>query len=177
MLKPELQKAEIDTVIGEEVRAWIGRATELIPLSEEISASDVRRYVEATSDRNPLWLEDAAARSAGYRGRIVPPMLVIELTWRLKNTEAGRLTDQVPLPQAYVDTRNVETEIEWFEPVYIGSRLSVRYRIKDIIGRYGRRGLGVYITRETEYVRADGCLLARVQQTIARFPKAPMETR
>jgi acyl dehydratase len=166
------QSADVDAVITDETRAWIGRSSELVPLPEEVAASDVRRYVEATGDHNPLWLDDEVARSAGYCGRVVPPMLVIDLVWRLKNADAGRMTDRVPLPVNYIDTRNVETEMEWLEPVYIGDRISIRHRIRDIVARPGRRGLGVYITRETEYVRADGRLVARMSQTVARFPKA-----
>jgi acyl dehydratase len=167
--------ADEDALLTSEVRSWIGRATDLMALPDEIAASDVRRYVEATGDRNALWLDDDRARSAGYRARLVPPMLLVELVWRLKNSEASRMTDRVPLPASYVDTRNVENEIEWLEPVYIGDRISIRHRIRDIICRPGRRGLGVYITRETEYVRADGRLVARVVQTVARFPKAALE--
>ncbi len=166
----------MNVVISDEVRAWIGRTTELMPLPDDIAASDVRRYVEATGDCNPLWLDDAVAHSAGYRSRVVPPMLLIELVWRLKNTDAGRMTDRIPLPPNYVDTRNVDNEIEWFEPAYLGDRISIRHRICDIVGRSSRRGLAVYITRETEYVRADGRLLARVLQTVARFSKAALET-
>jgi acyl dehydratase len=164
-----------DAVITDEVRSWIGRTTELMPLPEEISASDVRRYVEATEDRNPLWLDDEVARAAGYRARVVPPMLVIDLIWRLKHSELGRLWDKIPLPPNYVDTRNADTEIEWIEPVHIGDRLSIRHRIVDIVARQGRRGLGVYITRETEYLRHDSLLLARVHQTVVRLPKAKAE--
>ena len=54
--------ADIGAVITDEVRAWIGLTTELMALPEEIAASDVRRYVEATGDTNPLWMDDAAAR-------------------------------------------------------------------------------------------------------------------
>jgi acyl dehydratase len=82
------------------------------------------------------------------------------------------MTDRVPLPSNYIDTRNVETEMEWLEPVYVGDRLSIRHRIRDIVARPSRRGIGVYITRETEYVRSDGRLVARMLQTVARFPKA-----
>jgi acyl dehydratase len=168
--------ADHSAILTEEVRSWIGRATELIPLPEEISASDVRRYVEATGDDNPLWIDDEAARGAGYRRRVVPPMLVIELVWRLKHMESGRLTDRIPLPPEYTDTRNVNNEIEWVEPVYVSDRLSVRHCILDIMVRSGRRGTGVYITRETDYVRDDSCLVARVRQSIARFPRANVES-
>ena len=78
-----------ETILTAEVRAWIGRTSALTQLPEEISASDVRRYIEATGDNNPLWSDDEAARAAGYRGCIVPPMLLTELIWRLKNTELG----------------------------------------------------------------------------------------
>ena len=64
-----------DTVITTELREWIGRKTPLRPL-EIISAADVRRYVDATGDANPLWLDDDFARDAGYRSRILPPTLV-----------------------------------------------------------------------------------------------------
>jgi acyl dehydratase len=175
-VSPAQQTADVDAVITDETRAWIGRSSELMPLPEEVAASDVRRYVEATGDHNPLWLDDEVARSAGYRGRVVPPMLVIDLVWRLKHTDAGRMTDRVPLPANYIDTRNVETDMEWLEPVYIGDRISIRHRIRDIVARPGRRGLGVYISRETEYVRADGRLMARVVQTVARFPRAAVGT-
>ena len=168
----EVAVAAADAIITPDVRAWIGRTSELTPLPEEISASDVRRYIEATCDKNALWTDDAAARSAGYRGRIVPPMLLTELVWRLTQTELGRCTDRVPLPDIYSDTRNADNQLEWFEPVQIGERISIRHRIADIVARAGRAGLGIYITRETEYFRRDGELVARVKQTIVRLPRS-----
>ena len=166
----------VSRIVTDDVRSWIGRATELTPLPEEISASDVRRYIEATGDDNPIWRDDEAARAAGYRRRAVPPMLVVETIWRLRHSELGRITDRVPLPAGYTDTRNVDNEIEWLEPVHVGDRLSVRHRILDIVARAGRRGLGIYITRETDYVRdGDACVVVKVRQTVARFPSIKSE--
>jgi acyl dehydratase len=162
----ELTEAE---VITPEVRSWIGRASEMQLLPEAIAEVDVRRYVEATGDRNPLWLDDEVAQAAGYRSRIVPPMMVVGLSWRLAG--AGRLQQQVPLPPAYSDTRNAELEIEWLAPVHVGDRLALRHRITDIVAKRGKRGLGVYITRETEYLRAD-VPVARMRQTTVRLPRA-----
>jgi acyl dehydratase len=161
-------------IINAAVRAWIGRTTDLMPVPDIISASDVRRYSKVTGEQNPLWTDDEVARSAGYSGRVVPPMLLIELVWRVQNS-AGRLTDRVPLPENYVDTRNLENEIEWFLPAYIGDQIQIRHRLRDISARKTRRGLGVYLTRETDYIRADGALLARATQTVVRFPRATME--
>jgi len=167
--------AEIDAVITPEVRAWIGRTTELLPLPEAVSASDIRRYVEATGDRNPLWLDDAAAQAAGYRSRLLPPMMVIDLSWRVKNNDNGRLWQDIPLPPAYIDTRNASTEIEWLESVHIGDHLALRHRINDIVAKQGRRGLGVYISKQTEYRVLGRGVAAIVRQTVVRFPSERVE--
>jgi acyl dehydratase len=171
----EPTRAQIDAVITPEVRSWIGRTTELMPLPEPVGESDVRRFVEATGDRNPLWLNDKAARAAGYKSRVVPPMMVIDLSWRLKNSDEGRLWHKIPLPPEYIDTRNADTEIEWLTSVHIGDHLALRHRILDITAKPGKRGLGVYIARETEYRILNGPIAALVHQTVVRFPSAPME--
>jgi acyl dehydratase len=168
--------ADIDSVISPEVRSWIGRSTEPMRLPEEISASDVRRYVNATGDRNPLWLDDDFARTAGYKARVLPPMMVIDLSWRLEEGASGRLWHHhIPLPPNYVDTRNAENEIEWLSEVYIGETLVITHRVTDIVARAGRRGLGIYITRETEFRAGGGRLVARLRQTVVRFPKAAVK--
>jgi acyl dehydratase len=164
----ELSEAE---VLTDEVRAWIGRTTGPLEMPEEVSAADVRQFVEATGDTNPLWLDDGAARAAGYRARVVPPMMVVTLSWRLK--DGGRLQHDVPLPEIYSDTRNAELEIDWLAPVYVGDRLVLQHRLTDIRARRGKRGLGVYITRETEYrTIADQCVVVRSRQTIVKLPRS-----
>jgi acyl dehydratase len=167
--------AEIDAVITPEVRSWIGRCSDLLLLPEPVGASDVRRYVDATGDRNPLWLDDAAARAAGYRSRLVPPMMVIDLSWRVKNSDNGRLWQDIPLPPAYIDTRNANAEIEWLASVHIGDHLALRHRIDDIVAKPGRRGLGVYIAKQTEYSVLGGTTVAVVRQTVVRFPSQRLE--
>lgn len=170
-----LAATEVGSVITSEVRSWIGRTTDLLPLPEPISESDVRRYIEATGDRNPLWLDDEAARAAGYRSRVVPPMMVIDLSWRLRNSDAGRLWRNIPLPASYVDTRNAGTEIEWLRNVYVGDHIAILHRIVDITAKQGRRGLGVYIVRESVYQVINGDTAARVQQMVVRFPSQRVE--
>jgi hypothetical protein len=92
-----------DTVITTELREWIGRKTPLRPL-EIISAADVRRYVDATGDANPLWLDDDFARDAGYRSRILPPTLVGWVPFSFKegteraDSDPTDLRRQMPLP-------------------------------------------------------------------------------
>jgi acyl dehydratase len=166
------QDPEIDALITDEVRSWIGRTTELLTLPEDISASDIRRYTDATGDENPLWMDDEAARRAGYKARIVPPMMVLDLSWRLSDTQSGHLWLKIPLPPEYNDVRNADMEVEWLAPVYLGDRLSVRHRIVDIVAKRGRRGLGAYIARESKHFNQNGTLIARVNAIVARFARA-----
>jgi acyl dehydratase len=163
---------EIDNIMTAEVRSWIGRTTELLTIPEDVAESDLRRYLDATGDTNPLWTSDEAARAAGYRARILPPMMILDLGWRLNNTEAGRFWVDIPLPPSYSEVRNGGQEVEWFAPMYLGDRLSVRHRIVDIVVKRGRRGLGAYIDREAGHFNQDGTLLARMNATTVRLPRA-----
>lgn len=163
----------VDDILTPELRSWIGRSSGPFALPEEISASDVRRYVEATGDRNPLWLDDAFAQAHGHRTRVVPPALIAELSWRVQDDRESRgraWHADLPLPAGYSDARNAELDIDWLRPVYVGDRLTLRHRITDIQVREGRAGLGVYMTRESAYARA-GEDVAHVRQTIVRLPR------
>src|SRR5215472_5509475 len=93
------------SIITAELRNWVGRKSPLVQL-EIMSASDVRRYVDATGDANPLWLDDEVARAAGYQSRLLPPTLVGWVPFSMKEGESAsraNATDvrrQLPLPPA-----------------------------------------------------------------------------
>jgi acyl dehydratase len=163
------------SIITPELRAWIGRQTQLHPL-EVLSAIDVRRYVDATGDANPLWLDDEFARNAGYRGRLLPPTLVgwIPFSFR-EGTERAKsdptdLRRQLPLPPEYTNVRNAGSETEWVQPAYLGEQLSTRSCILDIVAREGRAGLGIYISQEEQVLNANEEIVLRRRHTLAVFP-------
>ena len=165
-----------DSIITAELRSWIGRRTPLRPL-EIIGAADVRRYVDATGDANPLWLSDDFARSAGYRGRILPPTLVGWVPFSFKEgTERAThdstdLRRQLPLPSEYTNVRNAGSETEWAQPAYLGEQLSTQSSVVDIVIREGRAGLGIYISQEDEVLNESGQVVLRRRHTLAVFPE------
>ncbi len=161
-------------IITSELRAWIGRKTPSRSL-EVLSASDVRRYVDATGDANPLWLDDDFARAAGYRGRILPPVLVgwVPFSFR-EGTERAQsdptdLRRQLPLPPGYTNVRNAGSETEWIKPAYLGEQLSTRSCIVDIVAREGRTGLGIYVSQEEEVVNSNKEVVLVRRHTLAVF--------
>ena len=165
-----------DTAITTELREWIGRKTPLRPL-EIISAADVRRYVDATGDANPLWLDDDSARDAGYRSRILPPTLVGWVPFRFRegteraDSEPTDLRRQIRLPAEYTNVRNAGSETEWLQPVYLGEQLSTQSSIVDIVARQGKAGLGIYISQEEQVLNPAGEIVLRRRHTIALFPE------
>ena len=164
-----------ESLITPELRQWIGRETPPRVL-EIISASDVRRYVDATGDANPLWLDDDFARSAGYNRRILPPTLVGWVPFSFKegteraNTDPADPRRQLPLPAEYTNVRNAGSETEWLAPVYLGEQLSTRTKITDIVARQGKAGWGIYISQEEQLFNSNGIMVLRRAHTLAVFP-------
>ena len=164
-----------ETIVTPELRAWIGKKT-LRRQLETISAADVRRYVDATGDANPLWLDDDFARGAGYRGRLLPPTLVGWVPFSFKagseraNTDPTDLRRQLPLPAEYTNVRNAGSETEWVEPAYLGDQLSTQSSIVDIVERQGRAGLGIYISEQEQVLNSHQQIVLRRRHTLVVFP-------
>jgi acyl dehydratase len=165
-----------EAIITAELRGWIGRKTPLRRL-EIIAVSDVRRYVDATGDANPLWLDDDYARGAGYRGRILPPILVGWVPFSFKegteraNTDPTDLRRQLPLPREYTNVRNAGSETEWVKPAYLGEQLSTQSTVVDIVARKGKAGLGIYISQEEQILNFQQEIVLRRRHTLAVFPE------
>lgn len=165
-----------EAIITAELRGWIGRKTPLRRL-EIIAVSDVRRYVDATGDANPLWLDDDYARGAGYRGRILPPILVGWVPFSFKegteraNTDPTDLRRQLPLPREYTNVRNAGSETEWVKPAYLGEQLSTQSAVVDIVARQGKAGLGIYISQEEQILNFQQEIVLRRRHTLAVFPE------
>jgi acyl dehydratase len=163
------------SIITPELYAAIGRQSPARPL-EVLSASDVRRYIDATGDANRLWLDDEFARAAGYRARLLPPTLVgwVPFSFRESTERANAdpmdLRRQLPLPPGYTNVRNAGSETEWIAPVYLGEQLFTRSCIVRIVAREGRAGLGIYITQEEQIFNSDEQIVLRRRHTLAVFP-------
>lgn len=168
-----------NSIITDEMRAWIGREAGPIELPEAISPSDVRRFIDATGDHSPLWEDPAVARDAGYPQCPVPPMLVLEMYRRAAGSEGagdGNLWQGMPFPEGYRNARNAGNAVEWLAPVFVGDRLTVRHRLVEIVARQGRAGIGIYTTRESEFLRPNGEVAVRLRATSVRLQERRAES-
>ncbi|MFN8617504.1 MAG: MaoC family dehydratase N-terminal domain-containing protein, partial [Dehalococcoidia bacterium] len=66
-------------LIPDETRAMLGQLLSE-PVTGVISAAAAQRFALAADDLNPLYFDEAAAKAAGYRTTLIPPVF---LAWSL----------------------------------------------------------------------------------------------
>lgn len=158
--------------VGKETGTWTG---------EPVLARDIRRYALAIDDPDPAYRDPAAARAAGH-GDVVAPLFYV--TWAVgvpgaeKSTrelgEDGLATfvgiPEIPNVWDLGWVRGGE-ELEFFERVSAGDRVTVRGRIADMKEKDGKSGKLVFVTSEFVYTRQDGEKLATHRLTMIGTPR------
>lgn len=144
-----------ESLITDELRALIG--TERRTSTGEAIGRDIARYCAAVDDLNPIYLDDEAARAAGYDGVIAPPLFypyAVDRPVRLDqlrpdgiSTGGARSGVKWPLPRIMAGG----VEVEFFEPIRPDDTLTATPRIADIYERAGRTGQMVFQVVETTY--------------------------
>ena len=144
------------------------------PVTGTITARDARRFALAAGDLNPLYFDEEAARDAGYRTTLVPPVF---LAWSLNPPR--------PLEDVRVDglyrgegkrvALNVKRvmfggeEWEFLAPLYAGDTYTSETRLKSLEEKSGGSGPFVLQMTETTYTNQDGVVVARATgRSIAR---------
>src|SRR5262249_46261772 len=161
------------SIITAELRNWVGRKSPLVQL-EIMSASDVRRYVDATGDANALWLDDEFARAAGYQSRLLPPTLVGWVPFSMKEGDSADTTDmrrQLPLPTGYTNVRNAEPKPEGWHPVKKEKHLPPKTKFVKFVARKGRAGLEINTPKEKQFLNPRQQIVMRRRHTVAVFPE------
>ena len=95
---------------------------ELDPLTRVVTRDDIRAYAEAGGDRNPLHLDDAAARAAGFDGVIAHGMFTMAHMATCVIAWAGA--------DAFVE----RISVQFRAPVRAGDRIVAGGRAKAIDG-------------------------------------------
>jgi acyl dehydratase len=137
-------------------RTLIGRESE--PTVVEVEKGAIRRFAEALGDPNPLALDEAAARAAGYAGLVAPPTFAVTLGW------SERFRHSLDL-----GTRSVlhgEQSFEYARPIVAGDRLTIRSKVADVQERAGASGPMDVIVIEDEGRDDKGALVFKARATM-----------
>ncbi len=130
----------------------------------------IRHWCETVEDGNPLYLDEEYAKSRGFRGLVAQPgMIVSTLTvpfrwpWPPKGHTPERnihfdLKELLGLPVGIL----VDWEVEYYEAIQVGDRLSTSGRLGSISPwRKTRLGEGHFWTTETMFRNQNDQLVAR----------------
>ena len=134
-------------------RSLIGRESE--PVVHEVEKNAIRRFAEALGDPNPIYVDEAAARGAGFPSLVAPPTFPVALT---TNERFRHSLD--------LGTRSIlhgEQQFEFVRPVVAGDRISVKSKVADVQERAGASGPMDVIVLEDEGRDEKGELVFRTR--------------
>jgi acyl dehydratase len=154
-----------DTSISAEARAMIGK--ESAPQTREVTATAIRRFARAIGDSNPVYVDEAYARTTPWGGIIAPPTFFFTLGYYddsagVQLREDGRPTGgelDVPLPVS--QTVGGASSIEFGVPARPGDVITVRRKVADVYSKEGKSGLLYFTVVETSYTNQKGEFVAR----------------
>ena len=99
----------------------------------------INNWLEAIGDRNPIYVDDAAAQAAGHRGVVVPPAMI--QVWTMLGLRGVRVDDD-PLTRiielfdeaGYIGVVATNCEQTYHRYLRPGEEASVCAELTDVIG-------------------------------------------
>jgi len=147
-----------DSVITDEMRNAVGVESE--PSVYEIEKEPIRRWAESIGDPNPLYRDEAYAKSKGYPSIVAPPGFIGQYAFPVKS---GR--PKATFKRPFTRNLNGGSEYEFFKDICAGDVISATTKVADIREREGRMGKMLIIISETTYTNQDGEVVAKSRGT------------
>lgn len=159
-------------LLTEELKSWIGREAHY-PAREELGRASIRYFALALDDDNPLYVDDAYAREAGYPSVIAPPTLVCEscqYAHRRPNAD-GYIGHEWHLPVPNARLVRAGNDYEFMRAVLPGDRISVTWTLESIVEKPSSRGgTQLFVSSVARYRDAQGEVVAVNRETIVYQP-------
>ena len=162
-------------LLTDELTAWIGREAHY-PAREELGRASIRYFALAMGDDNPLYVDEAYAKEAGYPSVIAPPTLICETCqYAHRAPDADGYIGHVwHLPVANCRLLRAGNEYEFIRPVLPSDRISVTWTLENIVERSASRGgAQLFVTSVARYRDAGGEVVAINRETLVYQPLAP----
>ena len=137
-------------------RALIGRKSE--PVRHEVERGELRRFAEALGDPNPVYVDEAAARAAGYSSIVAPPTYAAALAANEKFRHSLDLGTKALL--------HVDQQLEFARPLVAGDSISITTRVADVQERAGTAGPMEILVLEDEAHDLQGQLVFKARSTL-----------
>jgi acyl dehydratase len=103
------------------------------PFEYEVGREKIREYARAVGEENPVHHDPEAARAAGFRNVVAPPMFCVVYS-------AGAMGPAILDPEIGINLMMMVhggQEFEWSEPVVAGDTITTQVTLKDISEKNG----------------------------------------
>lgn len=118
------------------------------PFEYEVGREKIREYANAVGESNAVFQDSDAAKAAGFRGVVAPPMFCVVYS-------AGAMGPAIVDPELGINLMMMVhggQEFEWAEPVVAGDTITTTARVKDIY----EKGDMKFFVFETESTNQNG---------------------
>jgi uncharacterized OB-fold protein/acyl dehydratase len=177
--------------LDEQLQSFVGLSNgPPLRAPDAVNLPMIRHWVEAMGDHNPVYVDDEAARAAGFDGVIAPPTMLQAWIMRglraTQDTEAARARGEASgdLPSdrlmARLDeagfTSVVATNCDqhYERPLVPGDVLELTSTIDSVSGEKATGlGVGHFITNRMEFTDQHGQLVATMLFRILKFKPRP----
>jgi uncharacterized OB-fold protein/acyl dehydratase len=163
------------------LQEFAGRSSGLPSLSHDpVNQPMIRHWIEAVGDENPVYVDEEAAKEAGFPGVIAPPTML--QAWIMRGYKASFFppedvdhtsTDEVMTlldSGGFTSVVATDCEQEYMRPLVLGDRLSVSSRIESISPlKKTALGEGHFLTTLLEYTDQSDEIVATMRFRILKF--------
>jgi acyl dehydratase len=137
-----------------------------------VSRQAFQRWAAAVGDLNPIHFDDDAARVAGYREAVMPPLYISLVCGPVNSladlkpdcSQAADPMESIALPDARLMAAGDDLEV--LEPVYAGDEIYARCSVLDVTERAGSQGAFVVVEFLWEFHKQLKVLVSRSRTSI-----------
>ncbi len=136
-------------------KSLVGREGE--PVVHDVEKGAIRHFAEALGDPNPIYVDELAAKAAGYPSLVAPPTFPFALA---ANDRFRHSLD--------LGTRSMlhgDQQFEYARPILAGDRITVTSRVADVQEKAGASGPMDVLVIEDEGRDDKGELVFRARAT------------
>lgn len=140
---------------------------EFKPFTTTVEAGRVKLFCKAIGEEDPIYVDEAAAKAAGYKALPVPPTFLQAIT--NDDPEKGGLLRLLDVDIGLI--LHGEQHYDYYAPVHVGDRITCQQKVVDIYDKKG--GALWFVVSETSMKDQSGKAVAKATGiTVVRNPDA-----
>ncbi len=181
---------DVGDPLRERLEQYVGRPMGPASVAPDpVNVPMIRHWVDALDDRNPVYLDEAAARQTRFGGIVAPPAMLQAWTMPRPKLEGiaerggapTEMTSDNPIPvldeAGYVGTLATNSELEFFRYLRPGDLLHASNEVESISPRKRTGlGLGYFVTWVTTYRTEAGEVVGRQVFRILKFDPSTIDS-